>query len=211
MTINDAYRSSATGVKARNASPNTSIATVTPVSNEVSVQTQSLDAGQVILYDTNENVLDRVPCNSGAYEDTSNVGGTAVEFVAVAGADAEFSAETITVNDDTGGTGTDTTVDVNSDDAESQTLVLGSGAETGAAEVFELGATTATTVYREVDSDGDGTWETQVQVDVFNAAFHSQGNALVVSTSEPARLKVVNTGDGTPEAEQYAIGMEVND
>ena len=88
-------------------------------------------------------------------------------------------------------------------------LIEGSGSGTGAAEVFELGGTGASTVYKEVDPDGDGTWEVSVQVDTFSTGFHSQDNELVVSDSKNQRLRIVNESGGT--ADFYAAGMEVND
>lgn len=78
---------------------------VTPATNEVSVQTSSVDTGEVVLYDGSDNELDRVPANSTAYEDSDSVGGTDVVSVRLTNTGSNFSSETITVNNDTGGSG----------------------------------------------------------------------------------------------------------
>lgn len=87
-------------------------------------------------------------------------------------------------------------------------LVEGSAAATGAAEVGELGGTGAADIYREVDVDGDGTYEVSVQVDILNGTWHSQINGLTVSSNENVRIRVNNTSGGT--ADYYAVGMEVD-
>jgi len=209
MALNDTFHETGGDVFPRHASTVTGIATVTPAASEVSVQTQSLDSGVVVLYDAAQVELDRVPCNSGAYEDTANVGGTEVEYVRVFGADAKYSGETVTVNDDTGGTGTDTTVDVTSDDSESQIVVDGSGTETGAAELFEFGGGGTARVYRETDTNGDGTYDVTVWIDEPTDEWHSQKNQLVVSQSSNHILRIVNVGDA--EADYFVTGMEVSD
>lgn len=79
---------------------------VTPATNEVSVKTTSIDNGEVALYDGSDNELDRVPANSTNYEDSSQVSGTTVVSIRVVNSGATVTGETITVNEDTGGTGT---------------------------------------------------------------------------------------------------------
>jgi len=88
-------------------------------------------------------------------------------------------------------------------------IIDGSSADTGAAEVFELGGSDAAKVYREVDIDGDGTWEISVLIDSTTDVWHSQKNQLVVSQSNNVRIRIVNTSGGP--ADFYSFGMEVDD
>lgn len=88
-------------------------------------------------------------------------------------------------------------------------IIDGSGAETGAAEVFEIGGTGAATIYKETDVDGDGSWSLSVEVDSISGTWHSQLNQLVVSQSNDHRLRIRNTSGGS--ADYYATGMEVDD
>lgn len=78
---------------------------VTPSTDEVSVQTDTVDSGDVVLYDGNDEELDRVPANSTAYEDTSQVSGSDVVSVRLTNPGTSVTGETITVNNDTGGSG----------------------------------------------------------------------------------------------------------
>jgi hypothetical protein len=86
--------------------------TVTPATDEVSVQTTSVDTGKVVLYDGNDNELDRVDASSSSYIDSTQVSGSDVVAVRLVNTDASYSSETIMVNSDTGGSGTDETADV---------------------------------------------------------------------------------------------------
>lgn len=88
-------------------------------------------------------------------------------------------------------------------------VVAGGPAETGAAEVFELAGTAASTVFRELDPAGDGSFGVSVEIDSFGGAFHSQKNQFVVSAGAPSRLRVVNDSGGS--ADYFAVGMEVSD
>lgn len=88
-------------------------------------------------------------------------------------------------------------------------IIEGAAADTGAAEVFELGGTGAATIYRDTDTTGDGTHDLSVQIDSTDAAWHSQQNQFVVSTSHTHRLRVVNTSGAA--ADYYVTGMEVSD
>jgi len=80
---------------------------------------------------------------------------------------------------------------------------------TGAAEIKELGGTGAADIYRETDPDGDTTFEVSVLIDQVTGDWHSQGNALVVSTTENQRIRVNNTSGGAQDF--YAVGFEVDD
>lgn len=88
-------------------------------------------------------------------------------------------------------------------------LVEGSAAATGAAEVFELGGGAAADVYREIDVDGDGTYEVSILIESLTGSWHSQKNQLVVSAGKNTRIRVNNTSGGA--ADYYAVGMEVDD
>jgi hypothetical protein len=88
-------------------------------------------------------------------------------------------------------------------------IVDGSGSGTGAVEIGELGGTGGADIYREVDPDGDGTFEVSVLIDQVSTNWHTQINGLVVSSSENTRIRVNNTSGGA--ADFYAVGMEVDD
>lgn len=88
-------------------------------------------------------------------------------------------------------------------------IVDASGSGTNAAKITELGGTAGGKVYREIDTDGDGTFEVSAVIEDSNAsAFNSQGNSLRVSDNHNARLRVENTSGG--EGEYWAIGYEVD-
>lgn len=93
--------------------------------------------------------------------------------------------------------------------ADGSLIAPGSEAETGAAEVFEIGGDVDVMVYRETDVDGDGTYEVSVLIDAFSAPFHSQKNQIVVSTSNNQRLRLENKSETAGSL--YATGLEVND
>lgn len=88
-------------------------------------------------------------------------------------------------------------------------IVDGSGAGTGAAEVFELGGTGDADVYRETDTNADGTFDLSVKIDDLTGEWHSQLNQLVVSQSNNHRIRVLNVSGAS--ADYYATGMEVDD
>jgi len=88
-------------------------------------------------------------------------------------------------------------------------IVNASGSGTGAVEVGEVGGTGSADVFREVDPDGDGTFEVSVLIDQPSSQFHSQINGLVVSSSENTRIRINNTSGSS--ADFYAVGMEVDD
>ena len=87
--------------------------TITPANQQVSVQTATVDTGEVVLYDSGDNELDRVPANSTTYQNTTTVNGTDIDGVRLVRSGSSVTGETITVNDDVdgGGTDTDTSVD----------------------------------------------------------------------------------------------------
>lgn len=88
-------------------------------------------------------------------------------------------------------------------------IIDGTGAGTGAVEVFELGGGGAADIYKETDPNDDGTYEVSVLIDSFSGSFHSQKNQLVVTDSNNHRLRINNTSGGP--ADFFATGMEVDD
>lgn len=88
-------------------------------------------------------------------------------------------------------------------------IVDGSGAETGAAEVFELAGSAGAKIYRETDTTDDGTFDLSVEIDDLTDEWHSQLNQLVVSQSNNHRIRVENTSGDS--ADYYATGMEIDD
>lgn len=88
-------------------------------------------------------------------------------------------------------------------------IVDGSGAGTGAAEVFELAGTGGADIYREIDVNADGTWALSTLIDSLSGSWHSQKNQLVVSQNNLVRIRVNNTSGASQDF--YAVGMEVDD
>jgi len=87
--------------------------------------------------------------------------------------------------------------------------VEGGDAGTGAAEVWELGGSGDADIYREIDTNGDSTYDISFKIDTATGTWHSQGNQLVVSAGNNTRIRVENTSGGS--ADFYAVGMEVDD
>lgn len=87
-------------------------------------------------------------------------------------------------------------------------IVDGSGAGTGAVNVTEIGATGASDIYREVDVDGDGTYEVSIKMDAKTGEWQSQGNDLLASQSQDIRLRINNTSGGVIDV--YTAGYEVD-
>jgi hypothetical protein len=89
-------------------------------------------------------------------------------------------------------------------------IVDATGSGTNAAKITEIGGTAGGKVYREIDIDGDGSFEVSAVIEDSNAsAFNSQGNSLRVSDNHNARLRIENTSGG--EAQYWAIGYEVDE
>lgn len=87
-------------------------------------------------------------------------------------------------------------------------IIDGSGSGTGAVNITELQGGGDAEVYREYDPDGDGTFEVRLQVDAPTGPWHSQGNDLLVSTSQNVRLVIRNVSGGT--ADYSVVGFEVD-
>jgi len=91
----------------------------------------------------------------------------------------------------------------------SDLIIDGSTAATGAIDVFELFGTGGCDVFREVDTNGDGTFDVSVVIEQPTANWHSQDNRLTVSQAESTRLRINNTSGGA--ADFGATGFEVPD
>lgn len=88
---------------------------ITPETDEISVDTTSIDTGEIVLYDTNNEVLDIVDASSSAPQNTTEVGGTTVEGFQLRKVGSTVSAETINFYTDFDGGGTSSTADYNID------------------------------------------------------------------------------------------------
>ena len=84
----------------------------------------------------------------------------------------------------------------------------GSSGGTGAAEIQQVIGDAACEIYLEMDPDGDSTFEVSVLIDSFSGGFHSQLNAILVSSSQNVRIRVKNTSGSS--ANFAVIGLEVN-
>jgi len=91
----------------------------------------------------------------------------------------------------------------------SDLIIDGSSASTGAIDVFEIFGSAACDVFREVDTDEDGTFEVSVVIETPTNNFHSQDNRLTVSQSQNSRIRITNTSGGA--ADYTAQGFEVPD
>jgi hypothetical protein len=81
--------------------------------------------------------------------------------------------------------------------ANGELIIDGSTAETGSVELHTFATEGPATVFKDVDIDGDGTFEIQVEVTAQGSAFHSQKNKIEVSSTDNARIRIVDTsGDG---------------
>jgi hypothetical protein len=87
-------------------------------------------------------------------------------------------------------------------------IVDGSATGTGAANVTELFGGDACEVFREVDTNGDGTFNVSETVDTLSSGFHSQNNNLLVSQSQNTRLRIRNKSGGP--ADFGVVGYEVD-
>lgn len=88
----------------------------------------------------------------------------------------------------------------------------GSSAETGAAEVFELGGDVDVKIYRETDVGGTGTYDVSTLIDAQSGPWHSQKNQIVVSQATNHRIRMVVSDAGVSGTGQlFATGLEVSD
>lgn len=196
MAANDPYVPDRVELWPTDSSLITSITNVTPASNEVSVQTQSVDTGSVVLYNSDGAELDRVDANSSAWQDTTDVDGETVASVRLGNADASFSTETISVNNDTGGTGgTTETVDVDSTTDAQVATFDGSGSATNNSIMATLMGSVDAQIYVDDSVDSGGHWDqvTQLEDDtgsaIFGANWDTQYNRRHIEANK-RRLRV---------------------
>lgn len=103
----------------------------------------------------------------------------------------------------------DTVTKENASVADTNSLVVdGSISSTGAAEITELGGAVDCDIYREIDVDGDGTFDISHVIDSKTGSWHAQKNGLRVSTDDNVRLRINNTSGGSGSL--WAIGFEVD-
>jgi len=94
--------------------------------------------------------------------------------------------------------------------ADGGTVIIdGSGAGTGAVNITELGGGADAEIRKELDPDGDGTWEVSTLVDNPTGEWHSQDNDFLASQSQNVRTVLKNVSGGT--ADLWAVGFEVTD
>jgi len=93
--------------------------------------------------------------------------------------------------------------------ANSELIIDGSGAETGAVELHTLATEQAATVFKDVDVDGDGTFEIQIEVEAQDGALHSQKNKIEVSSTKNMRVRIVDAA-GSAQG-MHVTGIEVPD
>jgi hypothetical protein len=89
---------------------NTTIS-ITPDSDEISVDTSSIDTGEIVFYDTDDKVLDIVDASTTSPQNTSEVGGTTVEGFQLRKVGSTVTDETINFYTDVDGGGTSSTAD----------------------------------------------------------------------------------------------------
>lgn len=89
-----------------------------------------------------------------------------------------------------------------------QLIVDGSSSETGCVEIHEVFASSGVGIYKEVDTDNDGSFSLSILIESQTDSFHSQGNQVEVSGENSVRLRLVNTSNAS--ADYVLNGIEVN-
>ena len=85
-------------------------------------------------------------------------------------------------------------------------IVDGSSSGTGAVRITEIDGTASAEIYREVDTNDDGSWAYRSEVDIANAEFHSQLNGHRVSQTNDIRNVIKDTSGR--HADFAVIGYE---
>lgn len=93
--------------------------------------------------------------------------------------------------------------------ANGEFVIDGSTAETGAVELHTFATEAAATVFKDVDVNGDGTFEIQIEVVAQAAPLHSQKNKIEVSSTKNMRVRIVDTA-GNAQG-MHVTGIEVAD
>jgi hypothetical protein len=93
--------------------------------------------------------------------------------------------------------------------ANGEFIIDGSTSGTGAVELHTFATEGAATVLKDVDVDGDGTFEIQIELAAQSVPLHSQKNKIEVSSTENMRIRVLDTaGNGQGI---HVTGIEVAD
>jgi hypothetical protein len=93
--------------------------------------------------------------------------------------------------------------------AGGELVIDASTAETGAVELHTFATSDSSRVIKEVDVDGDGTFEIQLTVTAVSGPLHSQKNKIEVSSTRGMRVRIVEDFGGTQE--MHVTGIEVAD
>ena len=88
-------------------------------------------------------------------------------------------------------------------------VVDGSGSGTGGVEIHEVFASGGIELYKEVDTNDDGTYDLSVLIESQNDAFHSQENQIEISEGENVQITLVNIDGSTIDC--GVNGIEVSD
>lgn len=86
-------------------------------------------------------------------------------------------------------------------------VVDGSTSETGAVEIHTIIASAAQQVFKEVDTNGDGTYDLSVTIADTGNPLHTQKNKVEVSNESDIRLRVKDKS-GTAQG-VHVTGIEV--
>jgi len=90
-------------------------------------------------------------------------------------------------------------------------VVDASGSGTGEIDVGELAGTGGADIYREIDTNNDGSWATSVVIEQTSNNWHSQLDnlrcAINPSSGDPVRLRINNTSGAS--ADYYVLGVEI--
>lgn len=94
--------------------------------------------------------------------------------------------------------------------AENGSLIIdGSTSSTGAAELHTFAAGSDQTVLKEVDTNGDGTFDASFTIVSTSSPLHSQKNKIEVSSTSNMRVRIRNDiGASQP---MHVTGIEVAD
>jgi hypothetical protein len=103
-----------------------------------------------------------------------------------------------------------TVIDAESGVANGESLIVdGTESGRGALTLSEIGGTADAEIYREVDSNDDGSFDVSVLIDSTTGAWHSQLNELNCTEDGRTRLRIENVSGSA--ADFYAVGTETVD
>jgi len=93
--------------------------------------------------------------------------------------------------------------------ANGELIIDGSTAGTGAVELHTFATEEAATVFKDVDVDGDGTFEIQIELVAQGGTLHSQKNKIEVSSTNNMRVRIADTSGNAQGI--HVTGIEVPD